>query len=143
MRQAIQHRGVIHNIEHLSGGEVCIKVRIEKVSACSGCHAKSLCSEHGSERIIEVRRSDAEGFALGDRVVVALERNTMGAQSVAWAYLLPLAVLLITLFALHALGAEDGLAALGSIVAVAIYYLILYTLRHYFDRKIKFTIIKE
>jgi hypothetical protein len=47
------------------------------------------------------------------------------------------------LFGAHGLGFEDGTAATASIVATAVYYVAIYLLRGYFERKIKFTIIKE
>jgi hypothetical protein len=47
------------------------------------------------------------------------------------------------LFATHALGFNDGVAALSAISATVLYYVLLWFMRRYFDRKIKFTIIKE
>ena len=138
MGHTIHHKGVVERTEQ---GRVF--VRVEKESACAGCHAKGLCGESGSERIIEVRTPYAEEYATGDRVVVALERGSMGAMSVVWAYVLPLVVLLVVLFGAHGLGFSDGVSALASIVSVALYYVVLRVARGYFDRKIKFTIIKE
>ncbi len=138
MGHTIRHRGVVERAERDR-----VFVRVEKESACAGCHAKGLCGESGSERVIEVHTPQAEEYRAGERVVVALERGSMGALSVLWAYVLPLVVLLVVLFGLHALGVGDGPAALASIGAVALYYVGLRVMRHYFDRKIKFTIIKE
>ncbi len=136
--RSIEHRGTIDHIE----GDV-IKVKVEKQTACAGCHAKGLCGEKGEERIIEVRTHNAADFQPNDRVIVALERRSMGIMSVVWAYLLPLVVLLVVLFSANALGLGDGPAALASLSATAIYYVVLYVLRRWIDRKIKFTIIKE
>lgn len=143
MKQSVRHRGSVQSIEQQEAGKILIKVRVEKASACAACHAKGICSEQGSERIIEVVTSSDEGYNLGDDIVVALEHNSMGLTSVVWAYMLPLVVLLATLFGTHALGVEEGLSALASVAMVGLYYLVLYILRGYFDKKIKFTIIKE
>jgi positive regulator of sigma E activity len=67
----------------------------------------------------------------------------MAFSAILWAYLFPLCILLAVLFSAHALGFSDGIAALASLSATAIYYVVLYIMRRYFDRKIKFTIIKE
>lgn len=138
MDRRIEHRGVV---ERVSGGVVY--VRTERKTACSECHAKGLCGEQGGERIIEVKTSSATEFSANDRVVVALESQKMALSALLWAYLFPLCVLLAVLFTAHSLGADDGISAIAAIGATACYYVVLYIMRRYFDRKINFTIIKE
>ena len=136
--RSIEHRGTV---DHIAGD--VIKVKVEKQTACAACHAKGLCGEKGEERIIEVRTPNAKDFQLNERVIVALERGSMGIMSVVWAYLFPLVLLLPVLFSANALGFGDGPAAIASLTATALYYIVLYALRRWIDRKIKFTIIKE
>ena len=138
MSHTLQHRGKVERVE---GSKVF--VRVEKQTACAGCHAKGLCGEKGEARIMEVATPYASTFEVGESVVVALVRESMGWSSVIWGYVLPLMVLLAVLFGFKAFGAEDGIAAVASIVAVAIYYVVLYALRSKFERRIQFTIIKE
>lgn len=138
MSQSIQHRG---RVERIEGDKVY--VRVEQQTACAGCHARGMCGEKGAERIIEVQTPYASSFESGERVVVALLRPSMGWSSVVWGYVLPLVVLLVTLFGLKAVGKEDGIAAVASIAAVAIYYVAMYVMRHKFEKRIQFTIIKE
>ena len=138
MGRRIEHRGVV---ESVSEGMVC--VRTERKTACAECHAKGLCGEQGGERLIKVTSDQASAFAAGDKVIVALENTTMAFSAILWAYLFPLCILLAVLFSAHAIGLSDGVAALSSLGATAIYYVVLYIMRRYFDRKIKFTIIKE
>ena len=80
---------------------------------------------------------------MGDRVVVALLKESMAMSSVVWGYVVPLVVLLVVLFGSVAIGFSDGVSALISLVAVAIYYVGLYICRRVFERKIEFTIFKE
>ena len=138
MDRRIEHRGVV---ERVSGGVVY--VRTERKTACSECHAKGLCGEQGGERIIEVKTSSATEFSANDRVVVALESSKMALSALLWAYLFPLCVLLAVLFTARSLGADDGISAISAIGATSCYYVVLYIMRRYFDRKINFTIIKE
>ena len=138
MGRRIEHRGIV---ESVSGGVVI--VRTERKTACAECHAKGLCGEQGGERLIKVTSDQASAFAAGDKVIVALENTTMAFSAILWAYLFPLCILLAVLFSAHALGFSDGVAALASLGATAIYYVVLYIMRRYFERKIKFTIIKE
>ena len=67
----------------------------------------------------------------------------MGVVSVVWSYVVPLVVLLAVLFGAKACGMGDGVAAVSSMVAMSLYYVLLYLMRKMFDRMIKFTIIKE
>ena len=138
MGRRIEHRGVV---ESLSEGMVC--VRTERKTACAECHAKGLCGEQGGERLIKVTSDQASAFAAGDKVIVALENTTMAFSAILWAYLFPLCILLAVLFSAHALHLSDGVAALSSLGATALYYVVLYIMRRYFERKIKFTIIKK
>jgi sigma-E factor negative regulatory protein RseC len=134
----LQHRGVVERIEDNK-----VFVRVEKESACQACHAKGLCGESGSVRIVEVRTERAASYQAGERVVVALLKGGMAVSSVVWGYVLPLVVLLVTLLTSHVAGVADGVAALITIGAVALYYVVLYMMRHHFDKRIQFTIIKE
>ncbi|MBQ3249409.1 MAG: SoxR reducing system RseC family protein [Alistipes sp.] len=138
MSHTLQHRG---KVDHITNDKVF--VRVEKQTACAGCHAKGLCGEKGQERIMEVTTPYASTFEVGESVIVALVNRSMGWSSVAWGYIFPLVVLLVVLFGVKALGAEDGIAAVTSIVAIAIYYAVLYALRSKFEKRIQFTIIKE
>ncbi len=138
MGVTIQHKGVVERIE---GDKVFVKV--EKESACQACHAKGLCGERGGERIIEVVTEYAASFAVGETVVVALLKGRMAISSLIWGYLMPLVVLLVVLLLLHGLGVEDGIAAISTLGAVALYYVVLYLKRRQFEKKIQFTIIKE
>ena len=138
MRRSVEHRGIVERID----GNV-VMGKVERQSACAGCHAKGLCGESGQERIIEVRTPYANEFQPTERVIVALERESMGFMSVVWAYIFPLILLLAVLFSAHALGLGDGPAAIAALIATTAYYVVLYVLRRYIDRKIKFTIIKE
>ena len=138
MGRRIEHRGIV---ESVSEGVVC--VRTERKTACAECHAKGLCGEQGGERLIKVTSDQASAFAAGDKVIVALENTTMAFSAILWAYLFPLCILLAVLFSAHAIGLSDGVAALSSLGATALYYVVLYIMRRYFERKIKFTIIKE
>ena len=134
----LQHRGVV---ESVAGDVVIVSVMPE--SACAGCHAKSVCGERGEKREIVVVTPYAKEFAIGERVTVALEHNRMGLISVVWSYVLPLVILVGVLFGARAFGANDGVAALSSMAAMSLYYVVLYLMRKMFDKQIKFTIIKE
>lgn len=138
MSSSLQHRGVV---ESVTNDTVIVSVMPE--SACSGCHARSVCGERGEKREIVVKTPYAAEYTPGERVTVALEHKRMGLVSVVWSYVFPLIVLVGVLFGARALGFEDGIAALSSMVALTLYFIVLYLMRKMFDKQIKFTIIKE
>lgn len=138
MREAIQHRGKVESID----GRI-VTVSVERESACAGCHAKGICGSDGEKRLIKVDSDHASSFKCGECVIVALISTSMGLSSVLWGYVLPLVVMLATLFGVKYFGSNDGIAAITSLGSVALYYVVLYVLRHTIERKIKFTIIKE
>lgn len=139
MSHTIQHRGIVERIDRDT-----VFVAVEQQTACAGCHAKSVCGVGSDEkRIIEVVTPYAASYEVGERVIVALLRNSMGLSSIIWGYVMPLVVLLAVLFGAKLLGADDGVAAVATLISVALYYVALYLVRSYFARKIQFTIIKE
>ena len=138
MSATLQHKGVVIGVD-----ADIVTVSVTAQSACAGCHAKGICGESGAERVIKVKTPYASEYGVGDRVVVALLKQSMAMSSVVWGYVIPLVVLLVALFGCAALGFSDGVSALTSIVATAIYYVGLYIARRVFERKIEFTIFKE
>lgn len=123
--------------------ERCVRVRITAQGACGTCRAREACGMgESAEKIIEVDTPRAGEYAPGDRVVVGVARR-MGATAVLLAYALPFVLLLGVLVGLTAAGAGEGVAALGALGAVVIYYGGLWLVRDRIDRKIHFTINKQ
>lgn len=139
MSQTLKHSGIVERIE---GDRVFVVV--EQTTACAGCHAKAICGSNGDKRrTIEVLTPYAASFSIGERVMVALLKNSMGISSIVWGYLAPLVVLLTTLFGAYFCNMAEGAAAAASLMAVAVYYAVLYLLRRRFEKSIQFTIVKE
>lgn len=134
----IQHRGIVERVE-----DDKVIVSVARESACAGCHAKGICGVDGQKRLIEVRTKYASTFKPEERVVVALLSKRMGFGSVALGYVIPLIVMLAILFGAKALGYSDGIAAIATLAGIALYYVVLYVIRHTIERNIQFTIIKE
>lgn len=138
MSAPIRHIGIVRRVD-----DSTVYVVVERQSACAACHARQICGVDSGERVIGVKTAHASSFRQGDRVEVALRRRSMGIASILWGYVMPLFVLLLSLFAAKLAGAADGPAACVTLAAVIAYYIILYVLREYMGRKIQFTIIKQ
>lgn len=138
MASPIRHTGTVQRVAN-----GIVYVLIEQQSACAACHARRICGVDSGEKIIEVKTSEADRFAVRDKVEVALLRRSMGAASLVLGYVVPLVVLLAALFVSKIAGADDGVAACITLAAVVVYYACLYLLRARMDSKIQFTIIKQ
>lgn len=134
----IKHSGEVVRIETTT-----VYVKLTVSSACSGCHAKSVCGvDESEEKIVEVEDVVASQYEVGDRVEVALQSGDMGTKAVVLTYIVPFFVLAVLLFGSVALGVSEGLAAIVSLVGVVGYYLVIYALRDRIKKKIKFIILK-
>lgn len=122
MAEVIKHDGVVDSIE----GD-CIHVRIVQASACAACGAKSLCSAAESkEKVVDVYGADTEAFVVGQRVMVE-GSAAMGMKAVRLAFLFPL-ILLVGAVALAMWFSEgnEAVAALSALLALTLYFLVLF-----------------
>ena len=132
--KTVEHEGVVTRVDAAG-----VRVRILSQSACASCHAQGACgAAEMKEKEVEAELPPFPVKA-GDRVRVAASlRNAM--LSAALAYAAPSALIIIALAALLQAGASETAAALGALGATALYFLVLYSLRGRFAKKIKFEI---
>ena len=104
-------------------------VQIVSHSACSECHAASVCGmSEFVEKAIEIPTDPRAPYQVGDEVKVVL-KATMGLKAVWIAYFLPLVVLLAVALGLMALGVGEVVSGLAGIAAVGVYYFVIWLLR--------------
>lgn len=121
----ISHKGRIVSIDS------CVtRVEILQTSACSECHAKSLCGF--SEQVSKIVPVPTDGFAMrsvGDEVELCMKRS-MGMKAVWISYVIPLIVLMATVLVASAAGAAELVTGLSGIAAVALYYVVILLFRN-------------
>lgn len=133
----ISHRGKIVSIT-----PELTSVEIISESACSACHAKGLCSlGESTTKIIEVATSPWEIHSVGEEVEVVLKAS-MGHKAVWIAYAVPLVVLMVVILIASALGVHELVAGISAIVAVAVYYFIVWLFRNKLRNEYIFNIKK-
>ena len=132
----IRHQGVIERIEK---HKVFIKI-IQK-AACSDCHAKSVCmSSDQKEKIIEVY-DDSGKFNIHEDVIVSTQ-TSMGHLAVIIAFLIPLALVVATIFVGIKITGDEGISGLIGISVLIPYYFILYIFKDKLKRNFVFTLSK-
>ncbi len=137
-KKSVAHKGTVIEIT-----EENIKVEILNKSMCAACHAKGFCSAGDSkEKVIDVPYFNNREFKLGDEVEVVMKRS-MGFRAVWISYVIPLVILMIFLLTLQGLGLGELFAGLCSVLAVSLYYLVIYLFRDKLSNKFVFTIAKN
>ena len=133
MSKNITHEGVVIKTEGTR-----VTVRFVQSSACSGCHAKGICSSQDSAEKIVVAESFGELYQVGEKVNI-LVSNSSAWQAVLFAFAIPLMLALVCLFCLVPLMGEmmSCLAVLG---IMAFYYFGLYLCRNKIGTKVQFTL---
>ncbi len=131
----IEHEGII---EKINGNR--ITVRILQQSACSACHAKSVCMAADSkEKLVDI--PDITGqYHVNERVIIE-GKESIGYKAVLWAFVIPLLILLGALVASLTLWDFTEIeAALAAMAALVPYYLVLYLLRNKMAKSFRFNI---
>jgi len=134
-KENITHPGIIDKISSDS-----VFVKILAMSACSSCHAKSMCSvAEIEEKIVEVKKEDGREYQEGQNVTVAMQKS-LGGKAVFLGYLLPFLLLIGVLILVLSLTGNEGIAGLSAIVVLIPYYWLLYMLRNRLKKTFSFRI---
>jgi positive regulator of sigma E activity len=124
------HQGTV-----VKTSEGIVYVKIQAVSACASCQAKSMCNlNEVQDKIIEVYQPGPARHKPGDVVTVVMKRS-MGNKALLLGYLLPFLIVMITLFLFSYLTGSELQAGILSLVILIPYYMTL----HFFREKLKNT----
>lgn len=136
MNNKVSHIGIVE--AKTSEGTV---VKIANESACASCQVKSFCSLSESKSKEIVIPGERQDINVGEQVSVVMQ-VTHGLTAVLWAYVFPLVVLIIILLLLPDNQVPEPWSALGAIVAIMLYYCVLWVFRKRFKKKYIFEMEK-
>ena len=135
MKEAVTHKGKVVKMT-----PQVTTVAILQHGACSECHAAGLCGMGDmAEKLVEVPTDPYAFYGVGDEVEVLLKAS-MGMKAVWLAYFIPLLVLLAVVLPLSALHVGEVVTGVCALVAVGLYYLLLYLFRDKLKNEYIFTI---
>ena len=104
-------------------------VEIMVSSACSSCHAKSMCGmSEEEEKVIMLPTDPYSDHKVGDEVQVCTKMS-MGLKAVWISYVIPLAILMILILSLSSVVESEAMRALAAIGGVAVYYFFIWLFR--------------
>lgn len=136
MSETIHHIGIVARISQ-EAVFVCITQR----SACSGCHAKSMCSaSEQKEQIIEIPDHTGQ-YAVGEEVEVCGQTN-LGMEAVVLAFVIPLILVVAGVAGGIYLGCDESVSGLISLLILVPYYGALYLFRDRLKKRFVFTVRK-
>ena len=137
MTKKIKHAGVIENIE----GSL-VRVKIVQTSACASCKVANHCNaSEKKEKLIDIR-TNAAGLCIGQPVTISTS-GASASHAVIIGFVLPLALLFGTLFALKAMNHADETAALWAMGVLIPYYISIWLLRERIEKSISFQLEEE
>lgn len=139
MSDYIEHPGVVKEIKD----QKILIVSILSTSACSQCHSKVACTMNLSEikeKEIEVEANPLE-YPVGTKVIVQMKIGT-GGYAIFLSYILPLIIVMTTIFLFYKLYNNEGIAGLLGLLILVPYYTILYFVNNKIKERIKFTVKK-
>lgn len=135
MKEEVTHKGKVVKMT-----PQVTTVAILQHGACSECHAAGLCGMgEMAEKLVEVPTDPYAFYGVGDEVEVLLKAS-MGMKAVWLAYFIPLLVLLAVVLPLSALHVGEVVTGICALVAVGLYYLLLYLFRDKLKNEYIFTI---
>lgn len=136
MNQKITHSGIIESLE-----PGCAHVRIVQTSACAACKVAGYCNaSEKKEKIIDVFCDTRErGLAVGQTVTVSTTPK-VARRALLWGFGLPLVIMLGVLFVILMLTDDEGFAAMGGLLALAPYYLLIWLMRDKMREQLSFEI---
>lgn len=134
MNCSIVHKGVVRSV---TDNEILVAIATQ--SACGDCHAKNICGfSEISEKIVRIDKNTKTSVTIGDEVQLEMA-SSLGMKAVLMAYIIPLFILVATLF-ISMFFTNDLIAALLSIGITACYYLFLYKKSRKIEREFSFSI---
>lgn len=137
MAQDIRHQGVVDSVD----GQTVI-VRITQSSACGGCQARNICrAAESKDKLVEVHTADAHTFVKGQAVTVA-GAESLGMKAVAFAFGLPLLLLVAALVTVIAVTGSEKMAAIAALGILVPYYVVLFLLRDRIKKDFQFSILQ-
>lgn len=133
MKKGVSHDGEVTEIR----GRM-VTVRFVQSSACSGCHARHMCTSGDSKQREVVAECWGHSFQIGDQVTISVSQQL--ARAAMWyAFGLPALLVLCALFPMISLLGEMW-ACLAELGLLAAYYTAFYLLRGRLERKVCFVV---
>lgn len=135
--QEIRHKAKIVQVNAHS-----VEAEIEVKSACAQCALLKACQMHEvSQCKIIIPLEDGKIYQKGEVVDVSISLDE-GMLAAFYAYVLPLILVLLTLFVSLVVGLSEIISGICSIIVLIPYYFGVFLKKNFFARMLNFKIVK-
>ncbi|MGN0032161.1 MAG: SoxR reducing system RseC family protein [Candidatus Limimorpha sp.] len=135
MEERVSHKGIVINVT-----EKEVEIKVISGSSCGTCGIKSACGmSETTEKQVSVPKPEGKAFTVGQQVVISMSEK-QGGKAVVFAYLIPAIIMIATILILINLNVNELVSSLASVIAVAIYYLILYFFKDRIRKEFRYDI---
>jgi len=133
----ISHEGTV-----VAVSEGHLQVSIRQQAACAACKAAAHCTAaEGKIMTVDIAHVDSSSFAVGEQVRV-VETQQVALRALVWAFVIPLAVMFITLAIVTTLTGSEAIGALSSLAALVVCFVVLRLMRNRLARQLRFSVSK-
>ena len=120
-----------------------VEAEIEVKSACAHCALQKACQMHEvSQRKIIIPLEQGKIYQVGEVVNVSISLEE-GMLAAFYAYVLPLILVLLTLFISLMSGVSEIISGICSIIVLIPYYFGVFLKKNFFARKLNFKVIDK
>lgn len=130
---------IVHKAEVVSVEKNMITARITLGSACNDCSLKQACEHYKHSENIVVHTKNPQDYMIGQHVEIIMEKKQI-AYAALWGYILPLAIVLITMVICYVITGSEEFAAYLSLATLPLYYLFLKIFHKHLQRVLKIKI---
>lgn len=136
MSNNITHEGVVVKVEGQR-----VTVQFVQSSACSACHAKSLCTSGTSDSAQRkvIANSYGVSYEVGDYVRIIVTSG-LAWTAVLLAFVVPMVLALVCLFVVIGYTGSEMIGCLATLAMLAVYFVIVWMQRDHLERKTEFTL---
>lgn len=120
-----------------------VEAEVEVKSACAQCALQKACQMHEvSQRKIIIPLEQGKIYQVGEVVNVSISLEE-GMLAAFYAYVLPLILVLLTLFISLMSGVSEIISGICSIIVLIPYYFGVFLKKNFFARKLNFKIVDK
>ena len=120
-----------------------LHLKLERIAACGSCPAANYCGMgEKKEQILHINVADSASFSQGESVNLELNPR-LGWLAVCFCYILPLILLLSTLFLCQYYTGNEIFSGIIAIIVLIPYFFILFLSKNFFKNKFAFQVTKD
>lgn len=135
MSSVLEHSATIESIN----GDI-ILANVANSSSCSNCRLQKNCGIFESkEKSITIYTRNPEIYTVGQKIMITIDESK-GWTAVAFGYIIPLILVLTTLFVTNTITQDETASGIYSLMILIPYYLVLLLFKKNFAKKFDFKI---